>query len=64
MKRWRRLANGSNDNKVIVWNMENELPLRVLNDYTERVEAIAWRPDGKTLAIASGNRVLLWQVSQ
>src|SRR5262249_59766232 len=58
------LANGSNDSKVILWDVGREMPVRVLTNYTERVEAIAWSPDGKTLAIANSNRVLLWQVDR
>jgi Tol biopolymer transport system component len=56
------LANGSDDSKVILWDVARQVPLRVLTSYTDRVEAIAWNPDGKTLAIANGNKVLLWQV--
>jgi serine/threonine protein kinase len=60
----KRLANGSDDSKVILWNVANKLPLRILSSYTERVDAIAWSPDGKTLAIAHGNKALLWQVDR
>jgi hypothetical protein len=60
----RRLANGSDDSKVILWDVERRLPQRVLTGHTERVESIAWSPDGKILAIANSNRVLLWRVDQ
>jgi Tol biopolymer transport system component len=58
------LANGSDDSKVILWDVARQAPVRVLTSYTERVEAIAWSPNGKTLAIANGNKVLLWQVDK
>jgi Tol biopolymer transport system component len=60
----KRLANASNDNKVILWDVESKLPLRVLGNYTDRVESIAWSPDGQTLAIANNDKVLLWQVNR
>ncbi|GAB4579201.1 MAG: hypothetical protein Fur0022_19390 [Anaerolineales bacterium] len=45
-----RLAAGTEDGKVIVWDVLTERVLRTIQAYSGRVRVIAWAPDGTTFA--------------
>ncbi len=45
-----RLAAGTEDGKVIVWEVVSGRVLRTIQAYSGRVRVIAWAPDGKTFA--------------
>ena len=55
------LASGSNDNEVILWDVQSGEKLRTLAGHTSLVSSVAWSPDGQTLASGSwDNTVILW----
>ncbi|NUM48183.1 MAG: hypothetical protein HUU38_26040, partial [Anaerolineales bacterium] len=45
-----RLAAGTEDGKVLLWDVATGRLLRTVQAYSGRVRAIAWAPDGKTFA--------------
>jgi WD40 repeat protein len=56
-----RLATGSQDRMVRVWNPETGDELLVLRGHTGTVMSLAWSPDGVTLASGSyDGTVRLW----
>src|SRR5205085_1215456 len=57
----RRLASGSNDNTVRVWDGETGSLLRTLEGHQGGVLSVAWSPDGRRLASGSSDRtVRVW----
>jgi hypothetical protein len=49
----RRIASGSWDNTVRVWDAESGRELRTLRGHTGSVESVAWSPDGRRIASGS-----------
>ena len=57
-----RLASGSGDNTIRIWDCETQTPLHVLKGHTSWVLAVSWSPDGILLATGSmDNSVRLWK---
>ncbi len=60
----KRIASGSLDKTVILWDVESGKQLRSFNGHTEFITAVALSPDG--LLLASGNTddtIKLWQLN-
>jgi WD40 repeat protein len=58
----KRLASGSWDNTVRVWEEGNPQAARVLEGHSHHVMCVAWSPEGKYLAsIARDSQVKLWR---
>ncbi|CDH50367.1 notchless protein homolog [Lichtheimia corymbifera JMRC:FSU:9682] len=56
-----KLATGSGDTTVRIWDLNTETPQFTLKGHKSWVLSIAWSPDGKTLASGSmDNTVRLW----
>ncbi|XXX78695.1 tetratricopeptide repeat protein [Sorangium sp. So ce134] len=58
----KRLASGSNDLALKLWNLDDGQPLRSFAGHTKRIGGIAFSPDGKTLVSAADSTVRLWDV--
>jgi WD40 repeat protein len=59
----RLLASGSEDNTVILWDVETGKQIRTLEGHTGPVQSVAFSPDGRLLASGSGDgTVILWGV--
>ena len=57
------LATASDDEVVILWNVETQNRAATLTGHKHSVTAVAFSPDGKTLATACGDEtVILWNV--
>jgi RNA polymerase sigma factor (sigma-70 family) len=57
----KRMATGSADKTVMVWDLATRETVRTFTHAT-MVGAVAYAPDGKTLAAASGNLLMLWDL--
>jgi WD40 repeat protein len=57
----RRIASGSNDKTVRVWDTETGAEIRLLRGHTEKVTSVAFSPDGRRIASGSNdNTVRVW----
>jgi WD40 repeat protein len=60
----KKLASGSTDNTVRLWNAASGALLRSLEGHKQSVSSVAFSPDGKTLASGSwDNAVRLWNAT-
>jgi hypothetical protein len=58
----RFLATGGDDGKLVIWYpAQSHMPLLTAN-HNDSVFSLAWAPNGKMVAAASGNSVTLWQL--
>jgi WD40 repeat protein len=53
------LAIGSNDWRATLWDAQVKRQLLILGGHTAGVTKLAWSPDGKRLATASGDGTVL-----
>jgi WD40 repeat protein len=53
-----RLASGSSDKTVQVWEAGSGQPLRTYNGHAGVVSAVAWSPGGSRLASGSGDKTV------
>ena len=58
----RRIASGSTDETVQVWDASNGGNVHTYRGHSSSVQAVAWSPDGRRIASGSGdNTVRVWQ---
>ena len=59
-----QLASGGNDNRLIVWDKLEEVPLHRFSSHTAAVKAIAWSPHQRGLLVSGGGtadgRIRFW----
>ena len=53
-----RLASASDDNTVIIWDVETWQPLQTLTEHAGWVNSVSWHPDGTRLASASSDNTV------
>src|SRR5262245_48211634 len=59
-----RLASGSKDGTVRLWDAQSGKPLTVMDEHRDMVVAVAFSPDGKLLAASSHDTaVKLWDTA-
>jgi WD40 repeat protein len=59
-----KVASGSLDKSVRIWDTSNGRNLRVLKGHTHYVIGVDWSPDGKVLASGSDDHFIkLWDMS-
>ncbi|PVH99118.1 hypothetical protein DM02DRAFT_656712 [Periconia macrospinosa] len=58
-----RLASGSYDNTVKIWDASSGQCLQILRCYSPSVNSVAFSPDSTRLASGSYDRVVIWDVS-
>src|SRR5688572_25696280 len=59
----RYLATGSQDNSIILWNIENGRQIRVFNRHSEAVQSLFFSPDGsRILSSSSDNTAKVFDV--
>ncbi len=57
----KRLASASDDQTVIVWNVQTGEKIRTLTGHSGPVKSVSWSPDGKRLASASEDKTaIVW----
>ena len=56
------LASGSGDETVKLWSIETGENIATLEGHPERITAIAFSPDGTTLASMAWRDIRLWDV--
>lgn len=56
------LASASSDQTAVLWDLQTAAPRHVL-EHGDRVQAVAWSPDGTTLATRTARDVRLWKVA-
>ncbi|MFL5698717.1 MAG: trypsin-like peptidase domain-containing protein, partial [Ktedonobacteraceae bacterium] len=60
----KRLASGSEDKTLRVWDASSGQPLLICKGHTDKVLSVAWSPDGKRLASGSEDWTLrVWDAS-
>jgi WD40 repeat protein len=55
----RRLASGSDDGAVMIWDAESGDCLRTLLGHGDGVQAVSWSPDGRRLASGSSDGIVM-----
>ena len=56
----RRLATGSSDRSVKVWDAENGRKLLTLLGHKQRLNSVQWSPDGRQIASGSMDGIRVW----
>jgi WD40 repeat protein len=57
-----RLASGSSDNSVIIWDLESGQPVQILHGHTDIVNSIAWSADGRLASASKDRSIIIWDL--
>src|SRR5205807_609253 len=58
-----RLASGSADRTIRIWDVANGRQVGILGDQLSTVVSLAFSPDGKRLAAGAGGPVRIWHLT-
>ena len=59
----KRIASGSDDRTIIIWDAQNGCKLYTLEGHSGTVYSVAYSPDGKRIASGSGNTIVIWAMA-
>jgi len=56
------VASGSEDNKVYIWHIKNEIPIAVLSGHTRTVNCVTWNPvyQQSLASVSDDGTVRIW----
>jgi WD40 repeat protein len=57
-----QLASGSEDDTVILWDLEHGMPGKTLRGHSEVVRSVAWSASGQLASASADNTVILWDL--
>ena len=58
-----RLASGSMDNTVIIWDLTNNQPIQILRGHTDDAASVAWSADGRLASGSTDNTIIIWDLT-
>ncbi|NJN12173.1 MAG: hypothetical protein HC815_31125 [Richelia sp. RM1_1_1] len=59
----KKIASGSSDKTIIIWDVDTGECIRILEGHTNRVYSLVFSPDGKTLVSGSWDETIrIWNV--
>jgi hypothetical protein len=57
-----RLASGSSDQTIIIWDLASGQPAQTLKGHTHWINSVAWSADGRLASGSSDNTVIIWDL--
>ena len=57
-----KLASGSTDNTVIIWDLKTGQPAQTLKGHGDSVSSVAWSLDGRLASGSADNTVIIWDL--
>ena len=59
----KRVASGSDDRMITLWDVETGEPTTRLKGHTNYIQSVGFAPDGNSIASTDGNEIRLWRAA-